>query len=73
MQLIKNSFISYLLDNIDISEILQKCLLQSKVMDVVNYYNKGIVSTTKLCKLVDITGNTCRKYIKLAKEAKLIV
>lgn len=69
---IQNSFISYLLDDINISEILQKCLLQSKVMDVVNYYNKGIVSTTKLCKLVDITGNTCRKYIKLAKEAKLI-
>lgn len=69
---INNSYISYLLDNVDIAEVLQKCLLQSKVMDVVHFYNEGITSTSKLSNLVGIADNTCRRYIKLAKEAKLI-
>lgn len=69
---IRNSSISFILDNINIAEVLQKCLLQSKVMDVVYFYNKGIVSASKLSELVGACDNTCRRYIKLAKAAELI-
>lgn len=69
---IRSSEISFLLDNINISDVLKKCLLQSKIMDIVNLYNQGI-SARQISKRIGISRNTCNSYIKLAKEAKLIV
>lgn len=68
---IKNSDVGFLLDNIDISTVLEKCLLQSKVIDVVDLYNQGM-SARKISKQLCISRGSCDSYVKLAKDAKLI-
>lgn len=69
---IKSSSLCFLLDSIDIARTLKKCLLQSKVIDLVELYNLGITSPQQLSKYIGVSRNVCSNYIELAKTAKLI-
>lgn len=67
-----NSSIHSFVENINITEVLEKCLLQSKIINLSKLYNQGITSPTELGKELKLDPNTCRTYIKFAQGAKLI-
>lgn len=69
---IKSSELNYLLTNIDISNAIYNCLFKTKIITLSELYNNGITKNVDLQKELGISKGTCTRYIKLAREAKLI-
>lgn len=68
---IRESNLSYLLENINTTKVLKKCLLTSKFLTIIQMRQNGYMFK-EIANVVDLNPNTCSRYFNQAKNNNLI-